>query len=81
MARDGGPERGDRRARFEALLAAIAAEPFDPEAVTDALAEQRRRGETRLGRFESALARTLAGMTPEERSAYAEALAERIGRR
>ena len=79
------PPRGERddrgRASFEALLSAIRAEPFAPEAVIAALNEQRQAGDARLGRLEAALAEELARLSSTERADYAERLSESIRRR
>ncbi|WP_375260351.1 periplasmic heavy metal sensor [Palleronia sp.] len=66
------PDR--RRGSFEALLSAIRAEPFEPEAVTAALREQRDLGAARLVALEDALAEQLARLSAEERADYADRL-------
>ncbi|SPJ23012.1 periplasmic heavy metal sensor [Palleronia abyssalis] len=77
-----GPrDRGARRARFEALLSAVRADPFDPEALAQMFAEQRRRGSLELARAESALIEVLTDMTPAERSTFAQSLSDRMRRR
>lgn len=74
-------DAGDRRASFESLLAAIRAEPYEPEAVTAALHEQRDLGEARLSALETSLATELAKLSAEEREAYAERLRASVRRR
>ena len=74
----GGGGRDERRQRVAALLDALAAEPFDPQAVRAELAWQRRGTEDRLRRAEALLVQRLSRMTPEERRAYADALGGRI---
>ncbi len=73
MPREG---RGDRRAGFERLLAAIRAEPFDRGRVERLLAEQRARGGARFARVEEAILDRLALMSPEARAGFAARLAE-----
>ena len=68
--------RRQLRDRFERLLGALRAEPFDPEAVRRVLAEQRRAASERLDIGEALLIDRLSGMTPEGRAAYADRLAE-----
>ena len=72
---------GERRESFEALLSAIRAEPFEPEAVTAALREQRDLGDARLRALETALAAELADLSAEDRAEYAERLRNSVRRR
>lgn len=81
MKRAPRPDPGARRASFEALLSAIRAEPFAPEAVTAALRKQRDLGEARLSTIETALAEELADLSAEERADYAERLRRSVRRR
>ena len=75
------PDRDMRRRSFDALLTAIRAEPFRPEAVTAALREQRDLGEARLSSLETVLADQLAGLSAEERADYADRLRTSVRRR
>jgi uncharacterized membrane protein len=76
MAAEGSirENRAELRARFERLLAAIRAEPFDRAAIEDLLGEQRAAGARRLQLAETAVLDRLAAMSPAERTAYAERL-------
>jgi uncharacterized membrane protein len=66
--------RADLRARFERLLVALRAEPFDRTAVEAILDEQRAVGARRLERAEDAVLDRLSAMSPEARAAYADRL-------
>lgn len=66
--------RADLRARFERLLAAIRADPFDRAAVEAILDEQRAAGARRLEIAEDAVLDRLSAMSPAGRAAYAERL-------
>lgn len=66
--------RAALRERFERLLDAIRAEPFDRAVVEQILAEQRMVGAARLEIAEAALLARLEAMSPEARDAYAERL-------
>jgi uncharacterized membrane protein len=62
------------RARFDTLLAALRADPFDPEAVRQVLADQRNTASARQDIGEELLIARLAAMTPDARRAYADRL-------
>jgi uncharacterized membrane protein len=66
--------RAELRARFERLLVAIRAEPFDRGAIEAILDEQRAAGARRLELAEEAVLDRLSAMTPEARAAYADRL-------
>jgi uncharacterized membrane protein len=66
--------RVELRARFERLLAAIRAEPFDRAAIEAILDEQRAAGARRLELAEEAVLDRLSAMTPPARAAYADRL-------
>lgn len=72
--------RESLRARFEAFLTALRAEPYDPNAVAELLKEQRDVALRRQDIGERLLLERLNTMTPEQRDAYATAL-ERSFRR
>jgi Spy/CpxP family protein refolding chaperone len=63
--------RADLRGRFERLLEAIRAEPFDRAALEALLGAQREAGARRLKIAEAALLARLEAMSPEARAAYA----------
>ena len=71
----GGPNR------FETLLDAIRAEPFEPDAVLTQLQAQRQRAGDRMDRAEVALVARLSQMSPEARRDYARTLRENVRRR
>ncbi|MGI9393616.1 MAG: periplasmic heavy metal sensor [Boseongicola sp.] len=68
------------RARFEALLGALNADPFDPEAVAKLLQEQRTVAIRRQQIGESLLIERLKSMTPAERADYSDRLAHALRR-
>jgi uncharacterized membrane protein len=69
-----GENRAELRVRFERLLVAIRAEPFDRDAIEAILDEQRAVGARRLELAEEAVLDRLSAMTPEARAAYADRL-------
>jgi uncharacterized membrane protein len=66
--------RAELRARFERLLVAIRAEPFDRGAIETILDEQRAAGSRRLELAEEAVLDRLTAMSPQARAAYADRL-------
>lgn len=72
--------REELRARFEALLTALRAEPFEPDVVAALLGEQRQIGAQRQAIGERLLLEHLSAMTPEERQAYADRLDKSLRR-
>lgn len=72
--------RAALRARFEALLAALRAEPFDPAAVRDLFAQQREVALKRQRVGEDLLLKRLSEMSAAERAAYADRLARALRR-
>jgi uncharacterized membrane protein len=62
------------RARLDTLLAALRADPFDPDAVRQVLAEQRSTALERQDIGEELLIARLAAMTPKARRDYADRL-------
>ena len=76
MAAEGSirENRAELRARFERLLEAIRAEPFDRAAVEAVLDEQRAVGARRLEIAEEAVLDRLSAMPPAARAAYADRL-------
>ncbi|MBM9596067.1 periplasmic heavy metal sensor [Roseitranquillus sediminis] len=69
------------RQRFETMLTLLRAEPFEPDALRAALAEQRRAASDRQALGEELLIARLAAMTPNARAAYAERLDRAFARR
>lgn len=83
MRSEAGPLRQNRQelqARFEALLVALRADPFDAQAVSDLLGEQRSVGAARQAIGERLLLDHLAGLTAAERAAYADRLDKSLKR-
>lgn len=81
LRRQGGGVRPDRAALaadFRGFVAALRAEPFAPEAVSDVLEAQHQRIEARVAAGRSLLVEQIAAMTPAERSAFADALEARF---
>lgn len=83
IARDAPKIRKSReklKARFDAFLAALRADPYDPEAVAKLMQEQRSAALRRQDIGEALLLQRLEAMTTEERAAYADALEKGLGR-
>ena len=72
--------RSALRARFEALLDALNADPFDPQAVQTILREQRELAIRRQDIGETLLVEQLQTLSPDERAAYAKRLARDLRR-
>ena len=72
--------RGRLRDLLDELLAALRAEPFQPDDVRRILQEQRGVAEERQLLGESLLLERLEAMSPEERSAYADRLERSLKR-
>lgn len=72
--------RDGLRARFDAFLSALRADPYDPEVVRDLLAEQRGAAQGRQEIGETLLLKRLAAMEPQDRAAYADRLETLVGR-
>lgn len=73
--------RAEIRDRFERLLAALRAEPFERAEVEELLEEQRKAGARRLKIGEDAILDRLAEMSPDARRAYADRLDRSLNRR
>ena len=69
------------RAEFSGFLAALRADPFDPEGLKAALAAIETRNAERLELGRSLIEKRLIEMTPEERRAFADRLERGIERR
>jgi len=67
-------QRQAAKAEFEALLAALRAEPFDPAAMQSALAAIEARNSERLELGRSLIETRLSEMSPEARRAFADRL-------
>jgi uncharacterized membrane protein len=72
--------REELRLRFEALLASLRADPFDPWAVESLLQLQRSAAAERQTIGERLLVEQLTKMTPEARDAFADRLEESLRR-
>ncbi|MCE6957821.1 periplasmic heavy metal sensor [Cereibacter sphaeroides] len=73
--------RREMRADFAAMLAALRAEPFDAAALQAVLDRQRVRGAEMAEVGSRLLGERIAGMTPEERRAFADRLENNLTRR
>jgi len=78
--REGRAQRdpGARRARFDRLMNALRADPFDPAELVALLQDQRAIGAARAKRVEVDLISALAKMSRAERAAYADRLAANL---
>ena len=74
-------ERREMQAEFDALAAALRAEPFDPAAVDSALAAIAARNQSLLDTGRALVAERLKAMTAEDRAAFAERLEDRSRRK
>lgn len=72
--------RSALRVRFEALLDALNADPFDPDAVRMILREQREIALRRQDIGEALLVEQITNLGPKERAAYADRLARDLRR-
>ncbi|MBC2837094.1 periplasmic heavy metal sensor [Gemmobacter straminiformis] len=70
--------RRQMRTDFAALLAALRAEPFDPAALREVMANQSSRMQERLQIGQSLMLERLEAMSPEARAAFADRLEERL---
>lgn len=75
-----GAMRSNLRADLDALVAAVDADPWNPDAVRDLLSKMRATGERRAVLGEQVMLQRLSAMTPAERKQYAERLRERLSR-
>ncbi len=73
--------RGQIGGEFQAVFAAVRANPFDPAALDTALSLQTRSTVERLDRGRKSLQSVILAMTPEERAAYADRLERGLQRR
>jgi uncharacterized membrane protein len=69
------------RAEFAAVVAALRASPFDPQALTTSLTAIETRNADRLALGRSLIEARLQGMTDAERAAFADRLDRGLGRR
>lgn len=74
------PDRAALRGQYRRMIAALRAEPFDPEAVRALIAAQSAVARARLDLGQRLLADHLAAMTPAERARFAARLEEEIAR-
>lgn len=72
--RDGRPAREDIRAEYEAVIAALRAEPYDPAVVERSLQRQLDFAVERQALGQRLLLERLAAMAPGERAAFADRL-------
>lgn len=73
--------RRQMRAEFEAVVAALRADPFDPAALDGALAAIAARNQSLLDTGRELVAERLKAMTVAERAAFADRLEKRVGRK
>lgn len=66
--------RPDRMSSLRAVIGAVAADPFDPSALDREMALFQQGSDAALGSLRGELVSRIAGMTPDQRAAYAEAL-------
>lgn len=69
------------RAEFDAVVAALRADPFDPAALDGALAAIAARNQSLLDTGRELVAERLKAMTAEERAAFADRLEKRVGQK
>lgn len=73
--------RRQMRAEFDAVVAALKADPFDPAALDGALAAIAARNQSLLDTGRELVAERLKAMTVAERAAFADRLEKRVGRK
>ena len=69
------------RAEFDAVVAALRADPFDPAVLDGALAAIAARNQSLLDTGRELVAERLKAMTAEERAAFADRLEKRVGQK
>ncbi|SMH33047.1 periplasmic heavy metal sensor [Maritimibacter sp. HL-12] len=74
------PDRAALEAEFARIIAALKAEPFERAALETVMAAQQARVSARVEAGRAALLDVLAGMSPAERSAFAERMEDRMAR-
>jgi len=74
------PHRATLEAEFAAMLAALRADPFDPEALASMLDAQQARVAARVAAGRAVFLDALAQMNPADRAAFADRLEQRIAR-
>ena len=79
-ARGKVPDRRARRALYGDVLTALRAEPFDPAALKAAAQRQAEAGVTLLQATQTAWIDVVAGMSAEERAAYAQRVEDALKR-
>ena len=70
-AADALPQRSARRAQYDTVIALLRADPFDPEALLQAVSQQSEASVRLQGAAQSAWLAVVDGMTSEERVTYA----------
>ena len=74
------PSRQEIQAEYRGIIAALRADPFDPEVVAASLARQRQTAQSRVESGHELLLQRLTAMTPAERRAFADRLGEGLKR-
>ena len=80
-AADALPDRGERRANFEAVLAVLRKDPFDPQALRQAVGRQSQASIALQGAAQAAWLRIVERMGPETRARYAADVEARLRER
>jgi uncharacterized membrane protein len=75
------PDRADRRAHFDAVLTVLRTEPFDPEALRQAVARQSDANVALQGAAQVAWLQIVERMSPEARARYVSEVEQRLVRR
>jgi uncharacterized membrane protein len=75
---EGRPSRDDIRADFAAVVQALRADPYDPGLVRDIVGRQFEAGLARQQAGQALLLERIEAMSPAERAAFADRLAERL---
>lgn len=78
MHGEGRPSRDDIRAEFAAVVQALRADPYDPGLVRDIVGRQFDAGIARQQAGQALLLERIDAMSPAERAAFADRLAERL---
>jgi len=78
---DGRPGRAQQKAAFDAMIAALRQNPFDRAEVEARMQDMRRFVQARLALGQTLLLDRFEQMTPSDRAAYAERLAEQLNKR
>ena len=80
LLRDGSMRELNLRGRMDQMIAAMQADPYDPEIIRALMADQIAKSTALQSNAQDALLQVISDMTPERRAAFADALKEDMSR-